>query len=250
MCKAHVLRFCCGHGILMRMELCKVGPCPMLKTTGVKLPQQPYKCYNCQNRLSSSSLRPVSSRGGSCSSTGSLDSNGSAGSATTPPSPISPISRVDSKAMAPLPGVVRQPAECGELARTFSRTQSASQKAFTFACSSSSHFLTPHYMNLPSYLPHQDHSCPPCQMEEYREKSDRDAIASAKAQFPHLTTEMLVRNGRVWEDWQTKPTLEKFIEEKRIEEKQMWLHVTRKWTQDLKKGRVLVSEEDGLGLMG
>jgi len=87
-------------------------------------------------------------------------------------------------------------------------------------------------------------------MEEYREKSDREAIASAKAQFPHLTTEMLVRNGRVWEDWQTKPTLPKFIEEKRTEEKQMWLHVTRKWTQDLKKGRVLVSEEDGLGLMG
>jgi len=87
-------------------------------------------------------------------------------------------------------------------------------------------------------------------MEEYREKSDREAISSARSQFPHLTSEMLVRNGRVWEDWQTKPTLEKFVEEKRVEERQMWLHVTRKWTQDLKKGRVLVSEEDGLGLFG
>lgn len=162
----------------------------------------------------------------------------------------SPISRVESKAMAPLPGVVRQPAECGELARTFSRTQTCSQKAFAFSCCSSSHFLTPHYMNLPSYLPHQDHSCPPCQMEEYRAKADRDAINSAKTQFPHLTSEMLVRNGRVWEDWQTKPTLENFVEERRVEERQMWFHVTRKWTQDLKKGRVLISEEDGLGLLG
>lgn len=60
---------------------------------------------------------------------------------------------------------------------------------------------------------------------------------------------MLVRNGRVWEDWQHKPTLEHFIEEKRVEERQMWLHVTRKWAQDLKKTRILVSEEDGLGLL-
>lgn len=87
-------------------------------------------------------------------------------------------------------------------------------------------------------------------MEEYRAKADRDAINSAKTQFPHLTSEMLVRNGRVWEDWQTKPTLENFVEERRVEERQMWFHVTRKWTQDLKKGRVLISEEDGLGLLG
>ena len=248
MCKAHVLRFCCGHGILMGFELCNLGPCALLKTTGVKLPQQPYKCYNCQNRLSSSSIRPLSSRGGSCSSTGSLDSNSSGGSTITPPS--SPISRVESRAMAPLPGVARQPAECGDFGSKFTRTQSNSQKAFSFACQSSSHYPTPHYMNLPGYLPHQHHSCPPCQLEECRQRSDDEAIRSAKTQFPHLTTDMLVRNGRVWEDWQTKPTLQDFIEEKRTEERQMWLHVTRKWAQDLKKSRVLVSEEDGLGLLG
>jgi hypothetical protein len=61
---------------------------------------------------------------------------------------------------------------------------------------------------------------------------------------------MLVSPGRQWEDWQTKPTLESYMEEKRSEERQMWLHVTRKWTQDLKKVRVLVAEEDGLGLLG
>ncbi|KIW26009.1 uncharacterized protein PV07_09139 [Cladophialophora immunda] len=247
MCKAHVLRFCCGHGILMGFETCKLAPCPLLKTTGVKLPQQPYKCYNCQNRLSSSNLRPLSPRGCSSSSTGSLDSN-SSGSSITPPS--SPISRVPSKIAAPLPGVACQPSECGELGRKFSRSQSFSSKGFRFSCTSSSHYPTPHYMGLPTFLPHQDHPCPPCQLEEFRMNADREAIASARAQYPHLTCEMLVRDGRRWEEWQTKPSLEKFVEEKRSDEKQMWLHVTRKWTQDLKKVRVLVSEEDGLGLLG
>ncbi|KIX04068.1 uncharacterized protein Z518_07621 [Rhinocladiella mackenziei CBS 650.93] len=231
----------------MGFELCNLGPCPLLKTTGVKLPQQPYKCYNCQNRRTSPSIRPASSRGGSCSSTGSLDSNSSASSAITPPSPIS---RVGSRVMAPLPGVVHQPPECGDLARKFSRSPSFTSRGFSFSCSSSAHYPTPHYMNLPTFLPHQDHPCPPCQLEELRIKSDKDAIASAVAQFPHLTTDMLVRNGRTWEDWQTKPTLETFVEEKRSEERQMWLHVTRKWTQDLRKARVLVAEEDGLGLLG
>ncbi|KIV97746.1 hypothetical protein PV10_01456 [Exophiala mesophila] len=246
MCKAHVLRFCCGHGILMGFELCSLGPCALLKTTGVKLPQQPYKCYNCQNKISSTPIKPVGPRG-SCSSSGSLDSDSSGGSTITPPA--SPITRINSRAMAPLPGVIKQPAECGDLARKFSRTQSYSQKTFAFACQSSSHYPTPHYMNLPSYLPHQHHSCPPCQLEEFRHQGDVDAIRTARAQFPHLTTDMLVRNGRVWEDWQHKPTLESFVEEKRVEERQMWLHVTRKWAQDLKRTRILVSEEDGLGLL-
>jgi len=248
MCKSHVLRFCCGHGILMGFDLCSLGPCPALKTTGVKLPQQPYKCYNCQNRLSSVSIRPASPRKGSSSSSeGSVDS-GSSSSTITASSPVSPSQ--SSKAMAPLPGVARQPSECGDLALRFSRTDSFSSKSFTFSCSSSGHYPTPHYMNLPTYLPHQNRPCPPCQLEELRMRSDKEAIASARAEYPHLTGEMLVRNGRVWEDWQTKPTLEKFIEEKRSDERQMWLHVTRKWTQDLKKLRVLVAEEDGLGLLG
>jgi hypothetical protein len=60
---------------------------------------------------------------------------------------------------------------------------------------------------------------------------------------------MLVRNGRIRENWESDLTLDKYVNEKRQEEKQMWLHVVRKWTQDLKKVRVLVSEEAGLGLM-
>jgi len=78
----------------------------------------------------------------------------------------------------------------------------------------------------------------------------REAVASAKRQYPHLTCEMLVSPGRQWEDWQTKPSLEKYVEEKQSDERQLWLHVTRRWIQDLKKVRILVAEEDGLGLLG
>ena len=44
-------------------------------------------------------------------------------------------------------------------------------------------------------------------------------------------------------------TLEKYVSEKRQEEKEMWLHVVRKWTQDLRKLRVLLAAEDGLALL-
>jgi hypothetical protein len=230
----------------MGLDNCNMGPCPVLKTTGLKLPQQPYKCYNCQNRLCYTESRPLSPRGCSDSSNGSIDSH-SDGSITPP---ASPIQRVQSRAAAPLPGVARQPKECGELGRRFTRTESFSAKAFHFACTSSSHLLPPHYMSLPYFLPHQDHVCPPCQLEDYRMKADREAVAAAHKQYPHLTCEMLVSPGRQWEDWQTKPTLDKYVEEKRSEEKQLWLHFTRKWIQDLKKVRVLVAEEDGLGLLG
>ena len=81
-------------------------------------------------------------------------------------------------------------------------------------------------------------------------EADREAIASARKQYPHLTCEMLVSPGRQWEDWQTKPSLENYVGEKRSDERQLWLHVTRRWIQDLKKVRVLVAEEDGLGLLG
>ncbi|KIW14087.1 hypothetical protein PV08_06868 [Exophiala spinifera] len=195
--------------------------------------------------MSARSVPPASPRDGCSSTLGSLDSNSSG-----PSPPSSPISRTSSKVMAPLPGVARQPAECAAFGRMFSRTNSSSFKSFSFSCASSGHYPPPHYMGLPTHLPHQDHPCPPCQLENVRMKADREAIAQARAEFPHLTGEMLVRDGRPWEEWQTKPTLEAYVDEKRSDERQMWLHVTRKWTQDLKKARVLVAEEDGLGLFG
>jgi len=151
--------------------------------------------------------------------------------------------------MAPLPGVVRQPSGSVRYSRNFDRP-SSSGRSFSFSCSSSSHFSTPHYSGLPNFLPHQDHPCPPCQIEDLRTKADKEVTAQAIAEFPHLTREMLVRNGRVREDWASKLTLEKYVDEKRQEEREVWLHVTRKWMQDLKKARVLIAEEDGLGLFG
>jgi len=74
---------------------------------------------------------------------------------------------------------------------------------------------------------------------------------AAKAEYPRLTSDMLVRNGRRQDEceWLGKMTLEKYVEEKREEDRQIWYHATRKWTQDLKRAKVLVAEEDGLGLL-
>jgi len=60
----------------------------------------------------------------------------------------------------------------------------------------------------------------------------------------------MVKNGRRQDEWEGKLTLERYVEEKRQEEREMWLHVGRKWTQDLRNARVLVAEEDGLGILG
>ena len=39
------------------------------------------------------------------------------------------------------------------------------------------------------------------------------------------------------------------MDEKLQEEKEYWHHLTRKWTQDLRRAKILVAEEDGLGLL-
>ena len=80
-----------------------------------------------------------------------------------------------------------------------------------------------------------------------REKGEKDVVRQARSQFPKLTVEMLVRNGTI-KEFQEKPTWDQYVDEKTTEEREMWVHVTRKWTADLKKCRVLVAEEDGLGL--
>lgn len=251
MCLAHVLRFCCRHGLLMSIEPCRIGPCPVIKTTSVKLPQQPFRCYNCQQRRSSANVPRGSSRLSSCTS--SVESADSALSRSTtstldqsPPTPTAALYRT---VTAPLPGVAVQPAGTVAYCQNISRPPSQSSKSFTFACSSSNHYATAHYTNLPGFLPHQNHPCPPCQLENLRSIGDAEAASSAKAEFPHLRGEMLVRNGRIREDWESHLTLDKYIAEKRTEEKQMWHHVIRKWTQDLRKLNILVAEEDGLGLL-
>jgi hypothetical protein len=243
MCKAHVLRFRCSHGVLMALQPCRTGPCPMLKMTGTGLPPQPYRCYNCQHKAEQNAAIPTSSRHSNTSVNSSTDSISSSSTLSSSPPRFSPPRPSVSH---PLPGVAVQPTGCVRI----SRAQS-SGKSFGFSCKSSDHYPTPHYIALPTYLPHQDHPCPPCQLEDLRVQADQDVARSARAEFPSLKDEMLVHDGRTWDpEIMSKPTIEKYIEERRTEEREMWFHVTRKWTQDLKRARVLVAEEDGLGLLG
>ena len=79
-------------------------------------------------------------------------------------------------------------------------------------------------------------------------KGEAGAVKQAKMQYPKLTVEMLIRNGSI-KEFQEKPTWQQYADEKITEEREMWHHVTRKWTQDLLRCRVLVAEEDGLGLL-
>ena len=76
----------------------------------------------------------------------------------------------------------------------------------------------------------------------------REAITEAKATHPHLTEEMLVIDNRK-QDMEI-PSLETYVEEKMLEEKQFWHFRIKKWEQDLKMKNVLVKEEDGLSLFG
>lgn len=252
MCKAHVLRFRCTHGVLMALQPCRTGPCPILKTTGQNLPPQPYRCYNCQHKAEKEAARSMPTRqnsnGSACSSTDSLASDGSESSNTTFSSSPPMMKPPQFSVSHPLPGVAIQPAGCVRMGRG---KHTVSTKSFSFTCKSSDHYPTPHYLDLPAFLPHQDHPCPPCQLQQLRVDGDIDTIRSARAEYASLSEEMLVHDGRTWDpEIMTKPTMEKYVEERRTEEREMWVHVSRKWTQDLKKARVLVAEEDGLGLMG
>ena len=76
----------------------------------------------------------------------------------------------------------------------------------------------------------------------------RETIRDAEATHPHLTQEMLIIDNKR-QDVEI-PSLEKYVDEKKSEEKQFWFCVIRKWEQDLRMKNVLVKEEDGLSLSG
>jgi len=235
----------------MGIDCCRMGPCPVIKTSSQRLNPQPYRCYNCQHRLSRIMTAPTPARDASCvSSLGSLDSGASRSSASSNDVSMLPkLTRAMTDMSHPLPGVAKQPKGIVQYSHNYNRSASSAGKPFNFSCSGSGHYPTPHYATLPTFLPHQDHPCPPCQLEDLRRRADREVAIQATQEFPHLRSEMLVRNGRIQEDILQKLTLAAYVEEKREDERQMWLHVTRKWTQDLKNAKVLVAEEDGLGLL-
>lgn len=147
--------------------------------------------------------------------------------------------------MAALPGgVAHQPSST----ICYARKPAAREKPFTFACRSSTHHPVPHYATLPPFLPHQDHACPPCQLELMKRAGDRQVGLDARAAWPALKAEHFVVNNVAQDKWAGRPTLDWYVGEKRQEERELWLHVTRRWTQDLRGKKVLVDEEDGLGL--
>jgi hypothetical protein len=76
----------------------------------------------------------------------------------------------------------------------------------------------------------------------------RETIAEAKETHPHLTEEMLIIDNK--KQNVAIPSLQTYIDEKMIEEKQFWYCRIRKWEQDLRMKNVLVKEEDGLSLFG
>jgi len=82
-----------------------------------------------------------------------------------------------------------------------------------------------------------------------RVEGDREVSAAARASYPSLTAEQLIINNIRQDNWEGKPTLQWYVGEKRQEEKELWLHVTRRWTQDLRSKKVLLDEVDGLGLL-
>lgn len=218
----------------------------MIRTCGDKLPQQPYRCYNCQHRRQTKTSRPSTPRMISCSPLSTIvDSEG-----MDEPSAIAAIRRAQSFPVTapvyhPLPNVANQPRGCVQPAL---QKRLSSGKSFKFSCQSSSHVMSPHYFGLPSHLPHQDHPCAPCQLQDMRTMGEANVVRQARKEYPSLTMESLIRAGCIRE-FQAKPTWEQYADEKTTEEREMWFHVTRKWTQDLRRCRVLVAEEDGMGLL-
>lgn len=244
MCKAYVIRFSCSHGLLMSLDVCSSGPCPMIKPTSKCLPQQPYRCWNCQCKSSVSfSSTAESSRSSSCSSSFSSLSSASSLSSVSSKRSCTPASAFSTNKPSPFPTAAnRQPSY------QTSQASSKVQKPFSFACSYI-HAPAPHYTALSHFLPHQDHDCPPCQLEFQRAKSQSQVASECRSTWP-LVQEQRKQEVRGVGDWEGPEALTRYVQSQQQEEKEMWYFVSKKWVQDLKAARVLMNEEDGLGLIG
>ena len=236
MCKAHVLRFSCTHGLLMSLDFCRGGPCPLLKATGKALPQQPRRCYNCEKkRVDSNASSEYSSRS-SCNS--SISSNDSHEQLTSLP--------------CTMPKVVTKSARAGDYVirpTIQSYGGSSYQKTFSFACNQD-HAPPPSYDSLPAFLPHQNHDCPCCQFEAVRTRSDEDITADALSSWSLVKEDRQKSKRPEWEWKENLGALERYVEERRQEEKEMLFMVARKWEQDLRGMRVMCDGEGGTSLMG
>lgn len=235
MCKAHVLRFSCSHGLLMSLDFCAGGPCPLLKSTCKGLPQQPRCCYGCQKKRNESNASSTASSRSSCSSSTSTDDT----------------AHIDLLTSS-MPKVVTKAARAGEyIMRPCLQSYGGSQyqKTFSFACNHD-HAPPPQYDSLPAFLPHQNHDCPTCQFECVRARSDNDITADAVASWPLVKEDRQKTKRAEWEWKECLGAQERYIEERRQEEKEMLFMVARKWEQDLRGMRVVCDGEGGASLMG
>lgn len=235
MCKAHILRFSCSHGLLMSLDFCTGGPCPLLKSTGKGLPQQPRCCYSCQKKRNQSIASSASS---SRSSSGSSISDDE-------------LTYLD--ILTPtIPKVVTKAPRAGDyVMRPCLQSYGSNQyqKTFSFACTHD-HVPPPCYDSLPAFLPHQNHNCPCCQFGAVRARSDRDITADAVSSWPLVREDRRTSNRPDWEWKESLGAQERYIDERRQEEKEMLFMVARKWEQDLKGMRVMCDGEGGVSLIG
>lgn len=235
MCKAYVLRFSCSHGLLMSLDFCPCGPCPLLRSTGKGLPQQPRCCYTCQKKRNQSNASSTASSRSSCGSSASSDD----------------IAHLDILTTS-VPKMVTKAPRAGEyVMRPCMQSYGGSQyqKTFSFACNHD-HTPPPPYDSLPAFLPHQNHDCPTCQFECVRARSDHEITADAVGSWPLVREDRQKTKRPAWEWKESLGAQERYIEERRQEEKEMLYMVARKWEQDLRGMRVLCDGEGGASLTG
>ena len=226
----------------MSLDICKHAPCPLLKSCGKGLPQQPRRCYNCEKRRVEGTPSTASSSRSSCSgSVSSQEETLNHTTSLTSPLPTPSMPKVCVKSLKAGEYSMRPTLQC--------YGGGSYQKTFSFTCKHD-HAPPPHYDSLPAFLPHQNHDCPCCQFDAVRVKSDTDITSDAVSSWPMVRDDR-VKSGRPeWEWDESRGALDRYIEERRQEEREMLFMVTRKWEQDLRGMRVMCDGEGGCSLMG
>jgi hypothetical protein len=83
-----------------------------------------------------------------------------------------------------------------------------------------------------------------------RVRSDTEIAADALASWPLVREDRQKSKRPEWEWKESSGAQERYVEERRQEEKEMLFMVARKWEQDLRAMRVMCDGEGGASLMG
>jgi len=199
MCKVALLPFSCGHRIVVKFDICDLGPCPRLHPKQSQISTQKVPCMDCQRAADPS----VDDRSG-------LSRRSTISSASS----VSSLRRW----------------------RTFSFFDSSPKEPYlNFACL---HDRQLSYTDLPKPVPRQKHSCMDCQVTELREHIDREVIEEADRLWPKVRKDRK-NKGLPRREWMAAEAYETFISEERGDGKQLAYFVMRKWDQDLRSFGVL-----------